>query len=83
MNPRNALIFLIAVACITAWWQVETRLTVAQNLNMKLSMEAANLVEIQDEKPPQPEIVPTAPSWEPAAAAPVKSITAPAVPPQD
>lgn len=40
MNPRNALIILIASVCMTAWWQVEARLKAARELNLKLAMEA-------------------------------------------
>ena len=55
MKPRNALIFIITVACLTVWWQIETRLTAARDLNKKLSMEAAYLVKSQDDKPAQSE----------------------------
>jgi hypothetical protein len=67
MKLRNTLIVLLSVVCFTAWWQVETRLSAARNLNMNLSVEAAFLMEIHEDKPNHPEFMPTPPAWDPAA----------------
>ena len=75
MKPRNALIFLTVVVGLTAWWQVESRLTTARDLNRKLSVEAAYLVKIQDDKPEQPDFMPTAPTWPSTAADRLKPTT--------
>lgn len=67
MNPRIALIFLLTIVCLVAWWQVETRITAAQDLNQKLSVEAAHLVAPEEDPPPQPDFTPS-PSARPLTA---------------
>ncbi len=44
MKPRVFFVFVIVAACVSVWWQIESRLKTARELHARLSDEAAHYV---------------------------------------
>ena len=54
MKLQALVLIAVTVACLTAWWQVETRLQKARDFHARLSEEAATHAESAEPHRQQP-----------------------------